>query len=78
MKAQNIMTVAGQLAVISYVPEIGMFRGKFLVLSGYCDFISDSIQGYPESFGEQLHHAAAEHQVSVNAFIIESLNEQMK
>ncbi len=45
MKVQNTMVVAGQQAVISYVPEIGMFRGKFLGLSGYCDFVSDSIQG---------------------------------
>ncbi|KAA1179804.1 type II toxin-antitoxin system HicB family antitoxin [Photorhabdus heterorhabditis] len=114
MTVQNTMVIAGQQAIISYVPEIGMFRGKFLGLSGYCDFVSDSIQGlqdegkislheyiedcsasgiepyarqekiktftlrYPESFGERLHCAAAEHQISVNAFIIETLNERMK
>ncbi|NHB93095.1 type II toxin-antitoxin system HicB family antitoxin [Photorhabdus cinerea] len=108
------MIVAGQPAVICYVPEISMFRGKFLGLSGYCDFVSDSIQGlqdegeislheyledysasgiepyatqkkiktftlhYPESFGERLHHATAEHQISVNVFIIEILNGRMK
>ncbi|MGC6733027.1 type II toxin-antitoxin system HicB family antitoxin, partial [Escherichia coli] len=32
-------------AVITYVPELNAFRGKFLGLSGYCDFVSDSIQG---------------------------------
>ncbi|WP_338804817.1 type II toxin-antitoxin system HicB family antitoxin [Xenorhabdus griffiniae] len=41
----NIMEIAGLSAVISYVPEIGMFRGKFLGLSGYCDFVADSIAG---------------------------------
>ncbi|MFC0227211.1 type II toxin-antitoxin system HicB family antitoxin [Serratia aquatilis] len=110
----NTMEIAGQPAVISYVPEIDMFRGKFLGLSGYCDFVSDSIQGlqkegelslreylddcsaagiepytkqekiktftlrYPESFGERLIRAAAESQVSVNAFIVETLNERIK
>ncbi len=110
----NTMEIAGQPALISYVPEIGMFRGKFLGLSGYCDFVSDSIQGlqkegelsfreylddcsaagieayakqekiktftlrYPESFGARLNRAAAESEVSVNAFIVEALNERMK
>lgn len=110
----NAMSIAGQPAVISFVPELGMFRGKFLGLSGYCDFVSDSIQGlhkegeislreyledcsatgiepysrqekiktftlrYPESFGERLNQAAAESEVSVNAFIVETLNERMK
>ena len=41
----STITVAGQPAVISYVPEINMFRGRFLGLSGYCDFVSDSVQG---------------------------------
>ncbi|MEH0835528.1 toxin-antitoxin system HicB family antitoxin [Pectobacterium cacticida] len=33
---------------------------------------------YPESFGERLTVAAAEHQVPVNAFILDTLNERMK
>ncbi|HCW0178846.1 TPA: type II toxin-antitoxin system HicB family antitoxin [Citrobacter freundii] len=110
----NSIDIAGQPAVISYVPELNAFRGKFLGLSGYCDFVSDSIQGlkkegeislreyledcssagiepyarqekvktftlrYPESFGERLNQAAAENETSVNAFIIETLNERMK
>ncbi|MCL2893570.1 type II toxin-antitoxin system HicB family antitoxin [Brenneria tiliae] len=110
----NTMVVAGQPAIISYVPEIGMFRGKFIGLSGYCDFVADSIDGlknegeislreylqdcqqngiapyeqeekvktftlrYPESFGERLAIAAAERQVSVNSFIVETLNERIK
>ncbi|QWA12063.1 type II toxin-antitoxin system HicB family antitoxin [Sodalis ligni] len=114
LKTPNTMVVAGQPAIISYVPEIGMFRGKFIGLSGYCDFVADSIDGlksegevslreyledcrenhidpyereekvktftlrYPESFGEQLAVAAAEHHVSVNSFIVETLNERLK
>lgn len=41
----NIMEVSGCRATISYVPELGRFRGRFLGLSGYCDFIADSIDG---------------------------------
>lgn len=82
-------------------------------LSGYCDFVSDSIQGlqkegelslreyledckaagiepyartekiktftlrYPESLSERLNNAAAQQQVSVNTYIIETLNERL-
>ncbi|CDH32730.1 type II toxin-antitoxin system HicB family antitoxin [Xenorhabdus bovienii] len=110
----NMMEIAGQPVVISYVPEINMFRGKFVGLSGYCDFVADSIAGlhtegrisldeylsdcreadiepyqqrektktftlrYPESFGERLNRAAAEQQVSVNSFILYTLNEHMR
>ncbi len=109
----NTMVIAGLSAIITYVPEIGMLRGKFLGLSGYCDFVSDSIQGlqregeislreylqdclesgidpyvkhekvktftlrFPESFGERLSIAAAEHQKSLNAFIVDTLNERI-
>lgn len=41
----NTMQIAGQSAIITYVAELGAFRGKFLGLTGYCDFVSDSIQG---------------------------------
>ncbi|WP_340609877.1 type II toxin-antitoxin system HicB family antitoxin [Xenorhabdus bharatensis] len=112
-KHTNIMEIAEHQAVISYVPEIRMFRGKFLGLSGYCDFVADSIAGlhtegrlsldeyledcriadiepyqqrektknftlrYPESFGERLIQAAAEHQMSINAFILDTLDERI-
>lgn len=41
----NTMVVAGQPAIISFIPELGAFRGKFLGLSGYCDFVADSYAG---------------------------------
>lgn len=44
-KTPNIMNIDGQSAIITYVPELGMFRGKFLGLTGYCDFVADSIEG---------------------------------
>lgn len=114
LKTPNSMEIAGQPAVINYVPELNAFRGKFLGLSGYCDFVADSIQGlqkegeislreylddcsaagiepyahpeklktftlrYPESFGERLSFAAAEEQVSVNTWIIETLSKSLK
>lgn len=109
----NIMIVAGQPAMISFVPELNAFRGRFLGLSGYCDFVADSISAlkregelslreyledckehgiepyvrkekqrtftlrYPESFGEQLEHAAAASEVSLNAFIVDALKERL-
>ena len=93
LKTPNSMEIAGQPAVITYVPELNAFRGKFLGLSGYCDFVSDSIPGiepyartekiktftlrYPESLSERLNNAAAQQQVSVNTYIIETLNERL-
>ena len=48
----NLATVAGQPAVITYVPEINLFRGRFTGLSGYCDFVSDSVQGLHKEGGD--------------------------
>lgn len=41
----NIMTINGQKAVISYDPEIEMFRGEFVGLSGGADFYAPDVQG---------------------------------
>ena len=41
----GLANVDGQPAVITYVPEINLFRGRFTGLSGDCDFVSDSVQG---------------------------------
>ncbi len=41
----NIMTIADQKAVIAYDPEIDMFRGEFLGLSGGADFYATDIEG---------------------------------
>jgi predicted HicB family RNase H-like nuclease len=45
IKTSNIMMIQGQPAVINYEAEIGAFRGKFLNVSGYCDFVANSIEG---------------------------------
>ncbi len=39
------MTIDGQRALISYDPEIEMFRGEFLGLTGYADFYAKDIEG---------------------------------
>lgn len=39
----NIMTINNYKAVISYDPEIEMFRGEFIGLNGGADFYADSI-----------------------------------
>lgn len=41
----NTMVICGQPALIAWIPEINQFRGKFLGLSGYCDFVADSAPG---------------------------------
>nr|WP_246395997.1 type II toxin-antitoxin system HicB family antitoxin [Gluconacetobacter tumulisoli] len=41
----NTMTIGGQRVVIRFDPEIGMFRGKFVGLSGDADFYADSVTG---------------------------------
>lgn len=45
MNKLNKYEIAGQPAVVSFVPELNEFRGKFLGLSGYCDFVADSVEG---------------------------------
>lgn len=41
----NIMTIDGHKAVIEYDPEIEMFRGEFVNLSGGADFYASDIAG---------------------------------
>ncbi|MDH2997147.1 DNA repair protein [Pasteurellaceae bacterium LFhippo2] len=41
----NIIYIGKYPAIVSYVPEYNMFRGKFLNTTGYCDFMADSVVG---------------------------------
>ena len=41
----NTIKITGQPAIVTFVPELNAFRGKFLGLTGYCDFVADSVQG---------------------------------
>lgn len=42
---RNIMEIDGHKAVISFDPDIGMFRGEFLGFSGGADFYAADVQG---------------------------------
>lgn len=44
----NVMEIEGQKAVVSFDPEIGMFRGEFVSLSGGADFYATSVEGLKE------------------------------
>ena len=40
----NVIEIDGHKAVVSFDPEIGLFRGEFLGLNGGADFYADSMQ----------------------------------
>ena len=42
---KNVMTVNGYQAVISYDPEIEIFRGEFIGLNGGADFYANDLAG---------------------------------
>ncbi|MBV6320505.1 type II toxin-antitoxin system HicB family antitoxin [Duganella violaceipulchra] len=42
---QNTMTIDGHQAVITFDPEIQMFRGEFLGLNGGADFYAKDVKG---------------------------------
>jgi predicted HicB family RNase H-like nuclease len=39
------MTISGQHAVVTYAPEIDMFRGEFIDLAGGADFYAADVEG---------------------------------
>ncbi|QHE90427.1 type II toxin-antitoxin system HicB family antitoxin [Pandoraea fibrosis] len=41
----NVMIIGGHKAVISFDPEIDMFRGEFVGLNGGADFYADDVSG---------------------------------
>jgi predicted HicB family RNase H-like nuclease len=45
MTMQNTMTIDGYRAVISFDPELQMFRGEFLALNGGADFYAKDVKG---------------------------------
>lgn len=50
----NIMTIDGQRAVIQYDPDIEMFRGEFVHLSGGADFYAADIKGLKKEGSRSL------------------------
>jgi len=57
---KNVMSIGGQQAVISYDPDIEMFRGEFVGLNGSAEFYAADVAG--------LHR---EGQLSLSVFIDE-------
>ncbi len=51
---KNIMEIDGQKAVISFDPDIGMFRGEFPGLSGGADFYAADVEGLLNEGGMSL------------------------
>lgn len=49
---KNIMMISGQQAVITYDPDIEMFRGDFVGLNGGADFYATDVAGLHRE-GEQ-------------------------
>lgn len=41
----NQMMINGHIAVISFDPDVGLFRGEFVGLNGGADFYADSVDG---------------------------------
>lgn len=48
MSKSNILVIDGHPAAVNYESEISAFRGRFLDVTGYCDFIADSLDGLKE------------------------------
>lgn len=44
-KSSHILMIQGQPAIVAFESEIGAFRGTFLNVSGYCDFVADTLDG---------------------------------
>ncbi|WP_152047065.1 type II toxin-antitoxin system HicB family antitoxin [Aureimonas psammosilenae] len=51
---KNIMTIDGEKALVSFDPELAMFRGEFAGLSGGADFYSTSVEGLQEEGRKSL------------------------
>lgn len=47
-KTTTTINIHGQLVAVTYEADINAFRGRFLNVNGYCDFVGTSI--------EALHH----------------------
>ena len=51
---KNVMNIEGYKAVIAYDPEIEMFRGEFVGLSGGADFYATDLPGLRHEGTESL------------------------
>jgi predicted HicB family RNase H-like nuclease len=51
---KNTMEIDGHRAIVSFDPDIGMFRGEFLGLSGGADFYALSVKSLAEEGRKSL------------------------
>lgn len=51
---KNVIEIDGQKAIVSFDPEIAMFRGEFLGLSGGADFYAESVKSLAEEGRKSL------------------------
>jgi len=51
---KNVMDIDGHKAVVSFDPDIGMFRGAFLGLSGGADFYAKDVDALVEEGRKSL------------------------
>ena len=89
-KASNIITIKGQPAAVTFEADINAFRGKFLNVNGYCDFVATSIEALYREEEEQKrltlrvpHHidsrltiVARQHSISKNQLIVDVLERE--
>jgi predicted HicB family RNase H-like nuclease len=50
----NVMTINGFQAVISYEPEVELFRGEFVNLNGGADFYANNVRDLKKEGAESL------------------------
>ena len=42
---KNVLEIDGEKAIVTFDPDIGLFRGDFISLTGGADFYADSVAG---------------------------------
>lgn len=50
----NVLEIDGHRAVVSFDPDIGMFRGEFLGLAGGADFYADNVDDLKKEGSKSL------------------------
>jgi len=55
MSRSNFLKIGGHNAVVSYDPEIDMFRGEFMGLNGAADFYATNVRELKKEGSRSLH-----------------------
>lgn len=54
MNKSNLLKIDGHVAVVSFDPEIEMFRGEFVGLNGSADFYASSVEALKDEARQSL------------------------